>query len=812
MKKTARVIGPALILIWICYGTAFAASAKLLAMADEQKTDMSRISFLFDTIPEFEVKQSGQRVQVILQNTGFAQSFQKLSGGSASAPLMRVQTLRAADKSVVELYFQDIPEFVDVSLDEQHDRFTVNVFWNRRRMGSRPGILGRKLGRLKPIREGAAAEKVIASKYSGRWSDFFRQFEWPPDIEIPIHFSFPQNFSPMVKENSSFFPENLREMVNHGSWERAGQRVNDLLASGIGGQQADFYHLLLAESLLHRKKEKAAREVLMSIERNPKDTTIRAWKNYFHAYALALAQKPFQADRLAGQAKENALQVNGLGPWFSILTAELALAVGNPEKALRCLEKDIPEQGVFASKKTLRRADARVQQSRFKKAIALYEKLASDLHFLRQHPSSLANWATLLYRQKHEYEKAYRYYFLLSEAIADQLPDQRQLVDYWGAMARLRSGQIQRARLMLWEIDDQAAGTSAGFRAWLKLMDLDVIGNPKADFGVLIPEYRKILSMADTRQVREEAFFKQILAAHLAGDNLAAVKLLGRFFDDYWAGELMPDARALFVEIFPGEVRSQVKDKAFFETLTLVAKHRDLLAQAHITYDFLHDLAESYSRAGFLEQAAATYLYLMDFEKKSGKRQKLFLPLIRIYHQQNSHDRVKRYALDYLERYPEGVHRDRILYYYIQALMENGQTQKAVQLLQEDKRPATPELDYLAGRLFFDLERYESAARYLARAASAGKPGRLEEIRFKRAEALFFLQKWDKATALYEKLLAGSSFQGPAGYRLVQIRMHKGQPSRALNLYDQLAEMEIGGKWLELAGATVETLLYNRGE
>lgn len=805
MEKTVQVVGFALILIWVCNSTALAAPAKLREMTGAQTEDMSRFSFVFDQmIPEFEVKQSGQRVQVVLQQTRFGASFQKISDNAVSAPLVRVETRESEGKSVVELYFQDIPEFVDVAADARHERFTVNVFWDRKRMKSRPAILDRKIGRLKPIRDGTVAEKVITSEYSGRWIDFFRDFEWPPNIEIPIHFTFPAGPGPMIKENRAFFPEKLQEPAKSGLWHQAEQRVAGLLEEGAGGQQADFYRLFLAECRLRQKKSQKAREVLRRIASDSDNDPIRAWKVYYEAYALALEQKNFQADRLVEQHEKSAMQVNGLKPWFSILAAEIALAMENPQKALHYLQADCRDQEECVRASVLRRADAFYEKGRFDKAFDGYANLASDLHFFRKHPCSLANWATLLYRQKQRYGRAYRYFFLLSEAIKGQLPEQQKLADFWSAMARIGAGQPQRARLMLWEIDENAAGTEPGFRAWLKLIDMDVIDNPEADFKSLIPEYKEIIERADIRQVREEAFFKQILTAHLAGNDLEAVRLLGRFFDDYWAGPLQHEARSLFVEIFPGVVQSQVKKGAFFETLTLVAKHRDLLAQARITYNFLHDLGESYRQAGFLGQAASTYLYIMDFEKKSEKKEKIFIPLIRIFHQQKNYDQVIKYASAYLEKYSRGGDRTRILYFYAHALMEKGELDKAAELLHENKRPHTPELDYLAGMLFFDRQRYELAQQYLAWAAFAKDPDLSREIRFKRAEALFSLEAGEKAAPLYEKLLATQGYKGAAGFRLVQIYTGLDQKSRALNIYRKMTEMDIKEYWLELAGAAVE--------
>lgn len=782
-----------------------AADARLLGMSSSSGEKMSRVTFVFDQVPEFEVDRSGQRVRVKLEHTGFAASFKTPGSEALRFPLIQVKTREGVEESVIDLYFSDIPEFVDVTIDQQYARFNVNVFWQKESLRGRPGIMGTRLGRLRPIKDGAVAQEVIASDYAGRWIDFFKEFEWPPAIALPLRFSMPAFPGPLVRENAHFFPSQVKQAASGGLWPEVADRLSDLLADNAGGRQAACFRLLQVESLLRQNKHQDALAVLGAMAEDSSRPGISGWHVYMKSYALAVSGRHYQAVRLMEEKKKACMNVKALSPWFRLLQAELYLAIEKPEQALHLLDPETaPKEEWLAPVYALRRADALYEQGRLDDAFVLYPKAAGDLRLLQRYPFSLANWAGALYLKKH-YEKAYRHYYLLKEVLTGEFERQRAMADYWAAMARLRAGETDRARLLLWELEEKERGVDAGFRARLKLMDLNRLGADEPELEPLISEYQEIIEKGPSRQVREEAFFKQLLSCHLAGQELRAVKLLGRFFDDYWAGALQPEAQALLVEIFPPAVDALCRQDAYFEALALVSKYRDILAQARITYDFLFDLAESYKQAGFLEQAAATYLYILDFEKKQEKKEAVFLPLIQIYHKQKKEDQVLKYGSDYLSRYPEGEDWGDVLYYYARVLFEKGETQSLPEILSEKNRPPSRSLDHLAGRLFSELGRYDLAAYYLTWAADAERDGTQPEIRLELGEVLFSDEKWEEAIPVFESLLDEPRFAGRAGYRLIQVYLELDRRSRALNLYRQLVEKETGGKWLELAGQIVQT-------
>ncbi|MCF8107130.1 MAG: hypothetical protein K9K64_16760 [Desulfohalobiaceae bacterium] len=802
MQRILLVFGLIVFSNCIFSDISLAGPVKLMGMSSFHRESMTRISFVFDRLPEFEVEDSGQRVRVLLAGTRFAESFAEVPGGET---LVRVKTRQESARSVVELYFRNVPRFVDVQYDEAYFRLDLLVFWDKKGLGGRPSILARQLGRLKPDKKtGASAQRVLASRYSGRWMDFFREFEWLPEFSLPVRFSLPGFPSPLVGQYQEYVPPGFIQEGKSRLWARAAQRSSDLLAKHTKSPQADLYRLLLAECLLRDEKIKKTEQVLEEMQFDAgEDGGLRVWKVYLLSQARARTGRYFQADRLLKEQEKAALAVEGLAPWYTLLQAELALAVDKKKPALELLNREQEVPASFYRLYALRKADSLYELGRLDQAYALYQNLASDLRLLQDRPRSLANISGAIY-QKDQYDRAYRYYFLLSETLGRVFPDKRPLADYWSAMARLRAGERTRARLMLWELDQEEAGQEAGYLAWLKLLDLDLLENKASDLKRMMTEYNRIIELGPTRRVREEAFFKQVLACHLQGEDLRAVKLLARFFEDYWAGALHPDAQSLLVELLPKVVAELVQEQEFFPALTLVAKHRDLLAQARMTYDFLIDLAESYARAGFFGQAAETYLYILDFEDKAEKKDRVYPALIRIYHRQQRYEQVRRHAESYLRQYPEGEGRDLVLYYYADALLNLDKPRPASRILLDKNRPQTPDLDRLAGYFFFEQKQYDLAEFFLSRVLvnEAGQK-RIPETVLKRAEALFLAGKWDKAVPLYESLLEEPDFKGQAGYRLVRILVGQKQRQRALKLYSKLTELEGQEQWLDLAAETL---------
>jgi hypothetical protein len=93
--------------------------------------------------------------------------------------------------------------------------------------------------------------------------------------------------------------------------------------------------------------------------------------------------------------------------------------------------------------------------------------------------------------------------------------------DQWliieSAMAVLRSGDQERARLMFMENIKKDDKSEAGLRSWLKLIDLDLLSDSKPELSHVLSDYNEIIKFGPVRKLREEAFFKQILACHLYG-------------------------------------------------------------------------------------------------------------------------------------------------------------------------------------------------------------------------------------------------------------------------------------------------------
>ncbi len=807
-----------------------AAAAQLQSLDNIRQGGMNRISFIFDRIPSFDVEPSGQRIRIVMENTVLAERFRTPAGRDLYAPLVQVVADSHEHDSVIELYFRNFPENVDVSIDHDRQRFHVNVFFRADTRGARPGILDERIGRLRPIESGAAARRVIESDFEGRWIEFFDAFEWPPDISLPVSFSLPDYPGPFLSSRADRLPEDIfdysiRKLCDLLESERSGvppgssdgesggsARAADADARLLPAMAAD---VVRAKCLLRRDGIQNAMDLLnepIDASAGRIDPDVAGWRAYLHAWATAASGRTHRAAELIERRRDIIAGADGIDPWHRLFQAELDMANGKPEAAMERLRlitdpaddrADEPE-GRLGRIVRLRTGDAYYSRRMYDEAFERYQGVADDLHFMSQYPESMANRAGVLYRRG-SFEAAARHYALLSDRIAADHPALRALADYWAAMALHRDGSRSRAIVSLWAIEAKDPNTDAAYRAKLKLLDMELLVGSNPPLEILMEKYGDIARNGPTRQVREEAFFKKTLACHLEGDDVKAVKYLGRFFRDFRAGTLQPEAAALLVELMPGAINEMVEDGAYFEALALVARHRQLLGQARITYDFLHRLAESYVNAGFLDHAERTYLYILDFEKDRNRHEAVFLPLIRICFRQEKYRKALEYASVYLEDYPTGADRTDVFYYYAGSMYRSGDPENAARVLHEKERPACPRLDAMAGRVFSDMENPRLSLEYLSRAAEAGNSEQyvdVDDINLRRAEMLLADGRNLEALDLYESLLDDSRFRGQAGYRMIQILFGEGENRRALNIYDDLAETDIEESWLRMARET----------
>ncbi len=795
------------------------AVAQLEEVSNTGQSGMLRISFHLDQLPEFDLDVSGQRVRMVFRQTRFSPSFKNLPQGSMIEPLVQITTRQNERESIVDMFFRNIPSNVDVTVDNQHLRLNVNVFWRSDARGARPGIMDESIGRFRPIESGAYARRVVSSEYAGRWIEFFKKFEWPADIQLPVTLSLPRYPGPFARDNKDYFPEDI--------FDFSIRKMCVLLSPAIGMDASksapyaqdipsDLAVLMKTKCMLHDHQFEDALGLLDTMKPSFSQLldaqAMIAWREYFYAFATAASGRHHKAADLLQRRYEKTSRTQTLAPWYQLLQAEMDLAVQNPRQAMFRLEQQqVDPDTELGQILTLRMADALYAMNRYDDALAYYAKHSHDLRLMQKYPESIAGLADVLYRHG-RFEEASRYYFLLSDAIAESFPEQGALADYWSAMALYRADEENRAILMLWDIEDNAKGTDGAARSRLKLLDLEILGRTEPAYRDLIKAYGDIANTGPTRQVREEAFFKHLLTYHLDDKDVDAVKYLGRFFNDFWAGDLQPEAQALLVELMPKVIDEMVGQKAFFEALSLVARHRELLSQANITYGFLYRLAESYVNAGFLDQATRTYLFIMDFEKEKEKHEKVFFPLIRIYSQQEKYQRVLEYASVYLEDYESGEDRVDIYYYYAKALYKTGDYEHGALVLTEPGRPACSRLDALAGQFFYENNNSRLAAEYFSRAVATQESRNLVDvplINLRRAEICFESDDLDDALALYESLMNDTRFQGQAGYRRVQICLDRGDARQALNIYRELTEMEVDAYWLNLAHEAIRMGRFN---
>ena len=252
-------------------------SSKLLEMNGFKNKGMTRIYFVFDKIPEFDIDNSGQRVRLLLSKTSIDPLFNNIAREEV---VFRVETDEGAQKTIVDLYFRNIPKFVDFTIDETKVQLLVNIFWHPNGITSRPGIMDRKFGEYKADRGGVVAKKVVSSRYCGRWIEFFKEYEWPVPFDIPIAFSFPPFPSKLIEQNSAALPKELFRENTGRLWYPGEADITGFLGDD---NQNGLYGIVLAEYLIRQKEYKKALNVLDHKTENPKSEEMIAWKRYFRS-------------------------------------------------------------------------------------------------------------------------------------------------------------------------------------------------------------------------------------------------------------------------------------------------------------------------------------------------------------------------------------------------------------------------------------------------------------------------------------------------------------------------------------------------
>jgi len=348
-----------------------------------------------------------------------------------------------------------------------------------------------------------------------------------------------------------------------------------------------WLELLRSELLIRAGRDGKARSILAKARAGPSaQSPLGQWFRYLALLAGAGERSPYRIYDRVLKTDPNLPSSGRLGEHVRILKAEAALGAKYPRKALAALSDMDPSSRVRQLYR-MRKGQALKAAGRSKQALAVFDRM--DKKRLAGHPRALADYARLLY-EKRRYGESEPLFARLSEAAASERITSLAL--YMEAMSVLHQGETEKAGKLLEKIREQHPGTEGSRRARMKLADLLAADESFQDMLALASDYDAVVSAASNRHVREEARFKTLLTFHLDDLTYRCVKKLGGFLRDFAYGRLRQEAEALLVEILPKVLRSLLDKRLFIEATSIVAEHRDVLAQTRFPQDILHRMAE----------------------------------------------------------------------------------------------------------------------------------------------------------------------------------------------------------------------------
>jgi tetratricopeptide (TPR) repeat protein len=734
----------------------------LRVVAKQDTLASTRIILDCTSTPKYQAKTSGQRVDLLLTNTSVAPSLRLLPEDDK---IVKVLLAKRPEALLVSFLLRQVPERVTMTRDHGTSALLIDIFWQKNDSG-RPAIAFRISGMPTPKKNGATASISNTSRFSKKWENFFLDYmSWPP-LDVPPRLSHPQLPKLAAPDSTTAAAANL---LRH---------AEDLIESGQAAEAATL---------------------LEHDQANRPPTALQTRFLYLKSLALADSGAPFKARVVLDGAKKQLVADKALGPFALLLMAELALVNNRPEQAARHLAgKNTVWPAKMRFLRNLRRADATAAAGKTTAAYRAYRRLGKLPSVLTGHPYSLGQAAQACLAHK-AYRSAEKMFRLVADNSASQATTADALVSAAQA-AWMRKGWVH-ATPLLRSVCDKFPEQEGALRARLKLIDIEMIAGQREQQLKLPQHYGRIAKRAKTRDLREEAAFKQALSVVIIGQHRQAIGMLQRFQRNFAAGPLCQEARALMADILPNVIDRLIDQGRNLEAVTMLEQHRELLVNSPWDKTFLPHLAEAMTRLGLFKRAARIYLYLLDGTTTAAGREPYFLPLVELLFEQQEYAAVEKYALRYQTRFPRGGDRAAIYLTRLKALRRTERTDRMATLLQSSKCPADPAIDLFGARFFWRRCNYAQTARFAGKLNK--KNAGSAESRLLEAEALRLGGRLKQALPLYRKLGQGRQFAEQARFQQASILLRLDKRSEAINLLRQLAEKGEDLHWKQLARETL---------
>ncbi|MGB3222089.1 MAG: tetratricopeptide repeat protein [Desulforhopalus sp.] len=758
------------------------------------KKDIVQYYFSFDETPEFSSIRSDRRIDLEFFSTAIAPS---LSLGEPDGDIVKILPRPEKDRLILSLFFRYRPQHHKLTKSPD-GKLVFEVLLGNEYSKSYQDMADRLKGLTVVERLSSdITNPYLNTPYVKDWMSFFSEFESSVNIEAPVKFSSPpfpiiSMLPPEGKNNLQLITAEMFKLAEKNLWDELAGELLALIENTLDAETKKLLALTYGEALSRSGNFEEAYRQLYLLKDEYSDELLGTYANYLLLHLSSLYQAPYIADN-GYHLLESSMSSNlPLAPYFRLSQIEAALAAKNHKRLNHLLLREdvaFPEQIVEILQ--IRQADYWYAIDQQIKARAAYQ-LHADSSALQSLPYSLSSTCNINYKQK-RYEEAASCYRTLSTLVTDK--SLAALIDYKKAMSYLKEKDKESLIDEFSNIENNFYSTEAGFRAGIKRNDLLFLDN-KSWGPDAITNYAAIAKKAKSREIREEALFKQALVHAILGDAAKSIHLLQQYLREFLTGDVRISAQALLIELLPGEIKRLVDNKEHIQALVLAKQNKDLFRNRWIEGKFLVDIAEAYNRIGIYDEAQKLYLYLIE-TMPIEEREDLFLPMIQATFDNGNFSLVEDYAAQYTYSYPDGLYRTDIFYFRLQALVADERLSDALQLL-PDPLPEDRAFYELAISLFFRTDNYIEcleAAKKLAKK----KESLSQKEQFMLAESLFRTGSYDEAESAFIAITEESNFFQQSLYRLAELARQKGNEKKALRFFEKLVETEKNSLWKQYA-------------
>lgn len=803
----AFLFSAVLFCVLIVYGTSVTAASILNQVTRVTEPSRIQIFLKFSEIPEHSSETIGRRLDLNLTGTLPAESLQLLTGDDK---MIKMISNRHQNDLLLSFYFRYAPQDITVRSQEATSSLMVDILLGNPFSSRYPDLSSRLHGVTVLNRnEVDFTNPLHASLYGDQWQLFIQSYESKVSIHPRQRFTLPPfpmaSFLSPVSTVDKWLPKETISLAEAETWPLVAEALIKQLETESDEKIRNRLLLSYAECLLRDDQYHEPFKLLQKISLTYPDSQESQLSQFLFVYLLGTQEDPFQAFTELEQLEKHFSLSDKLLPYVYILQAELALATDRTDEAMKILARDnVAYMGEANFLRLLRQADVYFKQNDFIKALVAYLKLGEQTTIIEQHPASLANFSDALYTNK-RFKQATETYQQLIDLVSGT--EQQGLAMFRQAMSSLHADEKQYKIYTLFsQIQDAFPASEAAYRSWLKQTDLQYLSGRNQ--GKKTAEiYGEIGKKATRIELREEALLKQAMVTALLGAHETSIHLAMDILKDFRHGHLTVETKSLILAQLPGVLKDMIVEKKYIAALVLAKKNRLFFARGWLNINLLYDLANAYVQLGLYDRATRTYQYI--FEVSSGEeREKVYVPLLEALYEGGQYSQIEDYASRYFFRYPDGPSQTEVFFLRLKALYKNKALQMAARVLEKKGHPTTPQIEQLAGKIFFELGQWKKVATLLTTEPLLSSWTGANRDYF-LAESLFQKGAFGEAQPLFSRLQEESSYSDQALFRLAEIALQNKDRKSALKQFQQLAEKGKDPRWIKMANEEIAILQMN---